>query len=1385
MPEPTPSDDTRSHAAAAPGATPTVDEVRPGAGGAGLPVGLGRFVVEGEIGRGGMGCVLRAHDPDLGRDLAVKVLLPRPEGRPELERRFLEEARISGRLEHPGVPPVHELGRTADGRPFFTMKLIKGRTLAELLKERPRGADATPLADLPRFLAVFEQVAQTLAFAHSKGVIHRDLKPSNVMVGRFGEVQVTDWGLAKILASGAGPRPDAAAPVSVLRPSGEGLSQDGSVLGTPAYMAPEQARGQIEKLDERVDVFGLGALLCEILTGQPPFARGEASVLIRRSARGEVAEALARLDGCGADAELIALARVCLAPEAVDRPRDAGEVAARVTAYRAGVEQRLRQAELERAAAQARADEARAKARAERRARRLTLGLAAAVLALVVLGGGAAAWWWWQRAETVTAVEASLADVRSSLEADRLAEARQALERAEGRLGDGGPSELRRRVEQARADVEMARELDEIRLGQSALKDDHFDVLSAGPKYARAFQRYQLDVDALEPGAVIARIRASAIRPRLLAALDDWSQLRKEKETLRRIADGADDDEWRRRMRAVKTADEARQLAGRAEVWAQPPATVTRFAIILKNFRLHAEAVAGLLLAQQRHPGDLWINHHLGDSLTDLKPLRAEEAVSFLRAAVALRPDSPVGHLNLGYALSKKKDMDGAIASYRKAIELAPNFAAAHNNLGFVLAETGDVNGAIASYHKALDLDPNYAAAYYGLGNALKARKDLDGAIACFHKAVEVNPNYADGHNGLGTAFYARKDMEGAIACYRKAIELDPNLPEPYSNLGAALFARGDVDGAIDYYCQALHLDPSNAKVHTNIGLALQDKGDVAGAIACCRKAIELDPNDANAHNSLGNALKARKELDEAIACYRKAIELDPNSAAVHYNLGNVLRDKGRLDEAIACYRKAIDLDPNDAMAHHNLGTTLTDKGDVDEAIAHYCQTLHLDPRHALAHYHLGNALHDRGAVGVAVACFRQSIQFDPNFAPAHFNLGIALKNKGDVAGAIASYREAIKLDPNRAGAHNNLGVALRARKDVDEAIACFRQAIRLDPKLAQAHYNLGNALQTKGHMDEAIASYGKAIQLNPSDAQAHNDLGTALTARGKVAEAVAAIRKAIVIDPKFAVAHGGLGLALLRAGQFSEARVSTQRCLDLLPQGHPTRRVAAQQIQQCDYLLRLDAKVSAILKGEARAAGAAELLELAYVCRLTRRHATAVRFFADAFGADPKQADNLRADHRSYAGRSAALAGAGQGDDAPRDDKDRASLRARALDWLRADLAAWTKLLDGGNPPDRPAVRARLHHWQTDAELSGVRHPWSLLRLPADECRQWQQLWADVGELLTKASKPGMWMPTTPRPPMPRIHPDKVRLLHGPYRCPRLRRGEWRGLAQGLRPGR
>jgi serine/threonine protein kinase len=277
-----------------------------------------RYVLEGEIGRGGMGTVLRAVDCDIRREVAVKYLLDQADARKKV--RFIEEAQITGQLEHPNIVPIHELGVDGKGRLFFTMKMVKGRSLAQVLtdlREVPRIYEKEwPLG---RLLTVLVNVCHALAYAHARGVVHRDLKPANIMVGDFGEVYVMDWGLAKVVGSsapephpvavpavpafGSPPPPEAlfvfespsisggpTARVATNRSDGEtDQTQEGSVLGTPAYMAPEQARGRVGDIDQRTDVYALGAILYEMLCLKPPVEKGGGKrAILSRVAEGNI-----------------------------------------------------------------------------------------------------------------------------------------------------------------------------------------------------------------------------------------------------------------------------------------------------------------------------------------------------------------------------------------------------------------------------------------------------------------------------------------------------------------------------------------------------------------------------------------------------------------------------------------------------------------------------------------------------------------------------------------------------------------------------------------------------------------------------------------------------------------------------------------------------------------------------------------------------------------------------------------------------------------------------------------------------------------------------------------------------------------------------------------
>lgn len=240
----------------------------------------GRYTETGELGAGGMGEVRLCHDQRIGRDVAVKLLRSEQQAEAHAVQRFLREARVQGQLEHPAIVPVHDLGRTPEGRLYFTMKRVRGRTLAEIIAGLAQGRpDIVAAYSRRKLLTAFASVCLAVELAHSRNVLHRDLKPANIMLGDFGEVYLLDWGIARISGAPA----DAPREQALQAASGDVMpTTAGQILGTPGYMAPEQVRGEIESLDPRTDVFALGVILFELCALTPLYdpAREAMAILV-------------------------------------------------------------------------------------------------------------------------------------------------------------------------------------------------------------------------------------------------------------------------------------------------------------------------------------------------------------------------------------------------------------------------------------------------------------------------------------------------------------------------------------------------------------------------------------------------------------------------------------------------------------------------------------------------------------------------------------------------------------------------------------------------------------------------------------------------------------------------------------------------------------------------------------------------------------------------------------------------------------------------------------------------------------------------------------------------------------------------------------------------
>jgi serine/threonine-protein kinase len=686
------------------------DTAPPGNPAAGLPRIPG-YEVEAVLGRGGMGIVYKAQHLRLNRPVALKMLLAGAYAGSVERQRFFREAEALAGLRHANLVQVHDVGEH-EGRSYFTMEYVAGGSLAQRLTGTPLGVGYA--AELMATLAEAVQVA------HQGGIIHRDLKPANILLQRKTEIPISD-----------SPSDDANAltvvpePISDFDPkiadfglarhldTESALTLHGARVGTPSYMAPEQALGKTHAVGPAVDIYALGAILYEVLTGRPPF-RGETAAETELQVVHQEPVPPSRLNPrVPRDLETICLK--CLHKEPERRYASAADLADDLRRFLEGRPIQARRLGLA--------------ARLWRWCRRkpAAAALLATALAFVGLALGGGFWLERQQAERreekarqegreLEAVEAALVKAATLQQEGRWPEARAVLEGAQRLLADSTAADLIERVNRARADADMVAQLEEIRLRLSeGRRSQEPAPFSPDKMYADAFGNYGIPVMTLEPVEAAARIRNSAIRETLLAFMHDWLYRvpDENRARLRDVLDRADGDDWRHSFREAlleKNAKKLSMLTHTPGAKAQPPAVASGLAAAMLGNMYEYEAQEFMREAQQRYPGDFWINYLLGCFWWQEYP---QEAVAYLRAAVAIRPTSDGAYMMLGRALRGAGDTEGAIAAFRRSVAHNPRHDVA-KELVWCLAPRGELEEARAAWEKFLERDPPDHDAWYG-----------------------------------------------------------------------------------------------------------------------------------------------------------------------------------------------------------------------------------------------------------------------------------------------------------------------------------------------------------------------------------------------------------------------------------------------------------------------------------------------------------------------------------------------------------------------------------------------------------------------------------------------------------------------------------------------
>ncbi len=1177
----------------------------------GVGATIGPYRLLQVIGEGGMGTVYMAEQTHPVRRLVALKIIKAGMDTGQVVARFEAERQALAMMDHPSIAKVFDAGATAAGRPYFVMELVKGVPITEY-------CDAVHLTPKER-LELFIPVCAAVQHAHQKGIIHRDIKPSNVLVAmQDGKPvpKVIDFGIAKATEQKLTER--------------SLFTQHGAVVGTLEYMSPEQAEMSAMGVDTRTDVYALGVLLYELLTGTTPLGR--------------------------------------------ERLRDAGY------------------------------------------------------------------------AEILRRIK----DEEPPKPSTRLSESRESLSSVAAQ----------RRMEPARLTKLVRGDLDWIVM--KSIEKDRVRRYETANGFARDIQRY-LDGDAVEACPPSARYKLGKFARKYRAALATAGAFAFLLVTATAISVGLALLADRERGRAVRAETAAKVQQGRAQEREKVAIdAVKRFrdAIANEPELRNAPALDGLRKRLLKEP--LSFFRTLRDRLQADRDTRPESLERMAQAS-----------FELGGTTSEIGDKEDALAAYREALAIRQRLVDAdptvtaslaglprcYNRLGRALDETGKPAEAVGAYETALSIlkklaeaDPsvteyrsqlaaNYSNLAVVLGMTGKRAEALEAdksALTIRTKLAADNPDVAQfqhelasSHNNIGVMLAkdsnvipALQSYKAALRIFEKLVESNPSSTRYRSDLGRAHANIGAIQSALGRLDEAQASSEASIKIRQELvagsPTATQFNDELAdGLLESCKLLIVTR-----------KPIEALRASEAAHAMFRKLADANPTVIGFRADLagcdnatGNALRILGKTDEAMKSYESALaiyqelaaanpsitSIEAGRAGTYFNIGLLLTDANRPAEAIKAYRSALAIQKELA--------------STNPTVMEFRAEV------ASIEGNIGQLLCNIGKTDDALDLFRSALSIqqklvhdypaapDHKRFLANTNDGIStvMAAKGKPAEALKVQEAALEIRRKLAIEHPQSPEVLSE-------LANSLNNMAANYADSKRFRE------ARESLRLAVASQRKAMELDP------ANPTFRQLLIDELNDLIKLARTLGDSREAAEVARELAALR-NSAPVIAALDARLAAIIKGTQEPRDEADRLRLAQRAYDKAFHATAARLRCEAVVANPRLADDRRAQYRYNAACSAALASCGHSkDDPPLDDDARAKLRRQALDWLKAELSAWKRVAMTVAPGNKEAVAKTLKNWKANAELAGLRDAEAQAKLPEEERDAFRRLWADVDALLAKA---------------------------------------------------
>lgn len=1011
---------------------------------------FGKYEIVSKIARGAMGAVYRVRHQELGKEFALKVILAEKKADQDTINRFLLEAKTTARLKHPNIVQVLDVGQEGTHH-YLVMELIEGKTLESHFQEK------LPIQKGIKFLI---QVLNALEYAHQQGVLHRDIKPGNIFITEQGQAKVGDFGLAKDIRSQI-PQ----------------LTQVGEIIGTPSYMAPEQAAGDISLLDARADVYAIGACLYKLCTERCPFESDSLPKLFYKIIAEEPLPP-SRLN-LQVSKDLDAIILKALAKEKSERYSSAKELATDLERYLNGYPVKARLVPLfERVS------------KWGRRNPRLTFFLESTFLIGILIFFGNQ---WVQHQAHQTRFQQTLQkaldlqkrilQLESHDQSQIFNHLIQALNHLNLALSMDSQSEQAKleKYQVLQTLIQIACEKGQYHLAHYLAQEiKELGVLTA-KKQDEIFQNIeraqrQLLTQHLEEFQHwITRLEQDPLKPHLREKFVFAISKMPEKEIFEKLLQWAKKGHQyflgqKRNTRSDAFYETLIQTLGRLENRDAGPVLMDGLLDIFHQLRKQPKTQHSVsdiqymialvqALAHLKMPNiskEIYkIRVEMGNSglfWTETQP--AFLTLSRLDGVTNELASSWIDLYDRGLFKMSQNDFHGAIQDLSASIRLNPNHASSYNTRGLVYAHLKNFLLSIQDHSRAIELDAKLASAYLNRGASLLELKNFKEALEDYNQVLLLDPSLSEAYNNRGNIYFQLERHEDAIRDYSQAILLNPKFVEAYINRGNLYNdVIGDFEKAIEDFNHILEMLPNQTSALLGRSKAKKKLMDIHGALQDLTLIVQVDPQFFKAYVLRGDIKINQEDFQGALSDYQQAVRIAPDHEDMIFPKGRIKKLLGDLNGALQVYTEGLKQQPKNAYIYNSRGLTYEEKGSLTQAIEDYSMAIVLSPKESLFYFNRANAYLQTDQLQLALQDYHQTIFLNTNDGEAYSYRGVVYFLLGRYDEALQDYYAALYLQPERIELYHNLGLVLWRKEDFRRAKEYYQRFLLLTETRTETYF--------------------------------------------------------------------------------------------------------------------------------------------------------------------------------------------------------------------------------------------------------------------------------------------------------------------------------------------